>query len=639
MAKYGKGRGRESKANALKRYRSLIDNAVNWRNTEGYDSLWWRMIDLYRGRQVVELTPEDRITVNVSFGTINVIFPSVSVNYPKITVQPNQPEEELRAAVVEGLVNWQWKHFGFQPQFRLATKDWLMLGHGWLKVGYSFKEEEVKLGEDELYEEYEAQRAEADEYAAQFPEMANELPTDDQIAEHLGDTKLVTVEDQPFVERVSPFDMFVDPAATCLEDARWICQRIIRPLHEVQNDPNYKPSVRKAVQGDMSTYSYRDDFSARQRENYQNPELSYVTIWEFYDLDTQTMCVWANDMDDYLTDSHEMPFAFGHPYVMIRNYDVPEFFYPMGDLESIESLQMELNKTRSQMMQARKKFARKYLFKESAFGSEGRQALASDIDNTFVPVADEGTPFQELVQPLPQVQFPPEIYNYTQVVEQDIATVSGVSEYQRGQVPETRRTATEAAIISDSVSARSADKLATVETALSLVARRIVQVTQQFVTGEQVYRVMGPDGLFVWIPWSREEIQGEFDFAVEAGSTQPMNETVRRQTAIALSQTMGPFVQMGVVDPAQLARYLLQYGFGVTNPDKFLSPLAQQAGMQPGMPPEQGGVGGMQEPPMGGGYLDQETGNNANQELEQGIPPELRQQLSQQVGLQLPQGF
>ena len=43
---------------------------------------------------------------------------------------------------------------------------------------------------------------------------------------------------------------------------------------------------------------------------------------------------------------------------MLRNYDVPDYFYPMGDLESIESLQLELDKTRSQMMNARKRYAR-----------------------------------------------------------------------------------------------------------------------------------------------------------------------------------------------------------------------------------------------------------------------------------------
>ena len=44
-----------------------------------------------------------------------------------------------------------------------------------------------------------------------------------------------------------------------------------------------------------------------------------------------------------------MPYAYGQPFVMLRNYDVPDYFYPMGDLEAIESLQLELDKTRSQI--------------------------------------------------------------------------------------------------------------------------------------------------------------------------------------------------------------------------------------------------------------------------------------------------
>lgn len=618
-------------AKAHARYRMMLDHAKRWRNQEQYDELWWRMIDMYRGRQVTELTPEDRITVNISFGTLNVIYPSVSVNYPKITVAPTRPDLEDAAVVVEALVNYQWKHFGFQREFRAAVKDWLMIGHGWVKVGYKYKEKKVKLSPEEMDEQYSSMIAQADDYAANFPEYAPELPTDEQIAQHLADTQMIAEVDQPFVERISPFDVYVDPAATSLEDARWICQRIVRPLREVQSDPTYKRAVRKSVQGDLETYTERDNRDWRRRDR-QTPELQYSTIWEFYDLGQGTTCTWAEGADDYLVDPQEIPFAFGHPFVMLRNYDIPEHFYPMGDLESIESLQMELNKTRSQMMQARKKYARKYLYKSSAFGPEGRQALESDVDNTFVEAADDGVPLNELIAPLPQVPLSPEIYQHSQVVEQDIATVSGVSEYQRGQVPETRRTATEAAIISDSVSARAADKLATIESGLALVARRVIQVCQQYVTGDQVFRVTGNNGAMVWVPWTREEILGEYDFEVEAGSTQPMNETVRRQTAVALSQAMAPFVQMGIVDPAALARHLLQFGFNVRNAEKFLTqqmPMPQPGGMP--------GIGGNQGPPMGGGYINQETGDNAN-EGGQVVPFGIRSQLNGQVGLAMPNG-
>src|SRR5690606_9316031 len=131
--------------------------------------------------------------------------------------------------------------------------------------------------------------------------------------------------------------------------------------------------------------------------------------------------------------------------LMLRNYDIPDYFYPMGDLEAIEPLIQELNKTRSIAIQVRKKFARKFLYREGAFSPAGRQALLSDVDNTFVPVADENTPFTELIGAVPQISVPPEIFDHSEEIENDIGTVSGVSDYQRGQLPDTRQTATEAA--------------------------------------------------------------------------------------------------------------------------------------------------------------------------------------------------
>jgi hypothetical protein len=191
--------------------------------------------------------------------------------------------------------------------------------------------------------------------------------------------------------------------------------------------------------------------------------------------------------------------------------------------------------------------------------------------------------------------------------------VSGISDYQRGQSPETRQTATEAAIISDSVNARSADKLAKVELFMADVARRIVQLEQQFQSQTQVARVVGPDQAIYWVPYDREEIQGEYDFEVEAGSTQPMNETVRRQTATALMQAMAPFLGT-VVDPAAMAQHVLKIGFGIQNPGKFMmmQPLyEQQQAQEQGGQPAPGGVGGPQGPPMGGGFTDEngEVGN------------------------------
>jgi hypothetical protein len=629
---------RVSKAELRKRYRARLQAAKKFRDEERYDDLWDRMIDLYRGKHwPKELTPADRLVVNQAFSTINVIYPSVSVNNPKITVSPNMEEDEDRAIITEAVVNYLWTHYKYQEQFRLSVKDFLMIGHGWMKVGYRFKEREVSVSDDEYEESYQSAVQEADAFAAQRPDLAHELPTDDEIRESLVTTKMITVEDNPFVERISPFDVFVDPEATSMHDARWIAQRIIRTIEEVREDKRYVPKARNTVEPDAGVRGEEDGArQSRRRPSDSDLDSQRVTVWEFYDISRNTVCCFAQDSDEFLIEPTEIPYCTGHPFVMLRNYEVPDHFYPMGDLESLEPLQQELNMLRTQMQQARKKFARKYLYHESTFDQQGVQALQSDEDNTFVPVADENRPLNEVVAPLPQVPLPPDLYNTSQIVENDMGTVTGVSEYQRGQVPETRRTATEAAIISDSVNARAADKLSLIEHGIAAVAKKVIGCAQQFTTGDQVARVVGPRKASLWVPFSREDIEGEYDFSVEAGSTQPMNETVRRQTAQSLMNALGPLIPLGHIDVVALTEYLLQYGYGISNPKRF---IAQQPPM--GMPPQPGqeeaglqpdpsgldGMGGMvlQPPPMG---------DNAESDMS-GLGPGLVNQLQGQVGLQL----
>src|SRR5690606_29314085 len=258
-----------------------------------------------------------------------------------------------------------------------------------------------------------------------------------------------------------------------------------------------------------------------------------------------------------------------------------------------EDLQNELNETRTQMINHRKRYARKYLFDPSMFDPEGLSALKSDRDNELVPVQANGNDLLSAITPMPTVMVPPEFYNHSALITDDIDQISGVSDYQRGSLPEIRRTATEAAIIQDSMNARSSDKLARIESTLALVGERVIQLMQQFMTDEQVARVVKDTSQPVWIKYDRDYIQGSFDFEVVAGSTQPQNDTFRRQSALQLVDAMMPFIDLGIVDPVALAENVLRsFGF------KQLEGIIQQpAPMGEGAPPEGAPSEGM--PPEG----------------------------------------
>jgi hypothetical protein len=648
-----------SKAESLKRYRNRISHAKRWRDETGLDKTWERMLDLYKGKHFPKgLDEEDRIAINIAFSTINVIFPSITVNHPKIEVMANRPADEDRAVITEAVVNYWWRHYNFRTPFRRAAKDFLIIGHGWIKVGYKFAEGEESLSENEKRDQFEEMASQADEFAMENPEMANELPTDEEIAANVPESKTVILEDQPYLERVSPFDMFVDPEATSLDDAKWIAQRIIRPIEEVKEDKRYNSRVRRDLKADAVLSS---DWMTEDQKRKIDSDAQRVTVWEFYDLQRETISVFAEGGDDYLIDPQEMPYSFGHPFEYIANYEIPDEFYPIGDLEMVEAPQQELNKTRSQMMNHRKKYGRKYLYRASALGPEGRQGLESNEDNIAIEVIDDNQPLQDVIMPVPITPMSSDLYQYSQIIEADMDKVSGVNEYARGATPEVRRTATEAAMIQDASNARSSDKLALIELSIGNIARKIVQLAQQFMTGEQAARIVGAEGQQYWFDFNPEDIEGEFDFQVEGGSTQPQNDTFRRQQAVAMMNSLAPLIG-SVIDPAQIAKHVLQFGFGIKSPGKFMMPPPPPMPMGPeGQPmpeepmPEDMGMGPVRgEPGLNGEQMNpmdllaaQNAGGmeqagmqpapqtNMTQTGQGGLPPELLAQLQNQMGLSL----
>ena len=228
---------RKSKAELFEQYSRRVEMSRRWRQQEGFEDTWRRLIDLYRGKHWDgSTTEEDLVAVNLAFSTVNVIAPSVSVNHPKIVVSANRPEDEDRAAFVEAVINHLWRHYDFRTPFKRSVKDFLVMGHGWLKVGWRFTEQEQSLSENERADLLTESFLEADQFAADNPDMAAELPTNEDIMANVPSTEMRIVADQPFVERISPFDVYVDPEATCPEDMIWIAQRVVRPLEEAQKD-------------------------------------------------------------------------------------------------------------------------------------------------------------------------------------------------------------------------------------------------------------------------------------------------------------------------------------------------------------------------------------------------------------------
>lgn len=580
----------------LRTAKDRVTYATKWRAGAKYDEKWSKLIRMYASQyDYPELSAyEDVVAPNLMFSTANVIIPSIVVNHPKITVTARKPEGVENAAVVEAVSNYNWEHFDFHEEVKLMVKDFVVVGHGWCKVTWELEEEEVEIDRDEWKEMVATALMEAKQAAEQARLAGVKIvgPSDDDIIRSVPTKKMVVTADHPAVERVSPFDIYVDPEATRVRDARWIAQRRYVPLSEAKENEDWDARARKALKGSAMSEAKKDYgellFSGEERG--KDPD--FVVVWEYYDTLEKAMCVFADGSDMFLLKPEPMPYPFGHPFVPALNYVVPEKLYPIGDLETVMPLQMELALTRTQMVNDRKRFRRMYMYRPDQLGPEALAALTSADDNVLMPI-DGDMPFTDVFAPVSTSSLPPEFYNQTAMIIDDINLVSGVTEYQRGGASEIRRTATEASMIQDMSNARSAEKLSIIEGTISQIAQYTVQLAQKFLTTDQVAKIVGENGAIMWRPYAPEDIQGEFDFQVEAGSTQPMNESFRRQSAMQLLDAMAPFLSAGVVDPYKLAEHVMRNGFGIKTPQDFLvqQPMmpAQDPNVAPeGVPPEAG---------------------------------------------------
>jgi hypothetical protein len=112
------------------------------------------------------------------------------------------------------------------------------------------------------------------------------------------------------------------------------------------------------------------------------------------------------------------------------------------------------------------------------------------------------------------------------------------------------------------------------------IGQMMVSMNEQFIDEEKVIRIVGPQGA-TFMALRPEDLRGNFDVVVQAGSTMPVNEAVRRKQVMEMFQI---FAQDPEINQTELKRMVLE-SFGEKNIDKLL-PAPSQTQPEPGATPE-----------------------------------------------------
>jgi len=495
-------------------------------------------------------------TINMTLPHISLMATSIVSRDPQMLVVPIGGQDEStedNATFAQAVLHYFWKRTNATDDVKAATEDMLKLGNGFVKVGWDYVATEYKETPETLMDEtmIAIDRAEATGEDGGFaPDTSNLSAT------NKAQFTYQNVEsDDPFVEYVSPYDIFLARDARRLDTSRWIAQRLRLPLDDLYErfGEDAPISVDATIASDSLVSTYLNGQTTL-------PEvLSYAVIYEFYDMVTRELTVFQIDGSEPLYDG---PIPYQHrypPFVHFRNYnDGGMQCWAFGDLENIAGIQLMLGEVTRAQIDDLKRSGNKYAVRKRHMTPELKKQLESPIpDQVVVFDIPETSNLDDVVRPLTRTATPSDAYTMDAKLQDAMQGVLGINDFQAGGVGANRMSATAAAVVDGVATLRAQDKLAAVETGISSIGLRILLLCQEFLDENRAIRIAGANGS-MWLRVSASDIFGEFKVGVEGGSTRALNPATRAQRGIQTVQVVIPALSQLGYDPTNALRMALR---------------------------------------------------------------------------------
>lgn len=544
-----------------------INLSLKWR--EPYEKVWNRVLDYFKGKYFNVLTEDEQICVNMVYPHVKVVIPSIYSRNPDVIVIPRRREQynddmaRKRAEIMQNLLRYLLKSLDIKSEVKLCILDGILTGHAWVKTGYSTEFEKIN----------EEDKKDQSVISTILQKMGIKEKDDDEEPDDFQPNEKIVAE-RPWALRASPWDMIVPALSRRPEELAWIGERIIRPYEEVMENEDYDTSGLKPS-------ANANELLASLRGGKYNKipiadDAKYCILYEIWCGESEqvyTFCEGHKKALETKDSEYTMLDSRYHPYVMLRFNETPDEFYPMSDIEPAEPQLLELNETRSQMVNHRKRYNRRYITKPGALDPQAKADLKVGADGTIVELTPTYAedPIDGIIYPVQDANLPPEVYQVETRVKDDIYTILGTSDYA-SRASGGARTATEASIISSQTQNRVQERIDLIESFVNQIVRNIAQISQKYLDAQQLEPILGEDAIF-WVQLhSRKEIQGEYSFSIVYGSSTPINKDVDR------SQFM-QFYAMAKDDPMydqEKLRLELVRKFDLENPESWLVLELQQ---------------------------------------------------------------
>ena len=237
-----------------------------------------------------------------------------------------------------------------------------------------------------------------------------------------------------------------------------------------------------------------------------------------------------------------MPFKHGqYPFAKI-DHIISGRFYGISNIEDIISLQVEYNKTRSQIVEAKNRMARPQRYYTK--GSIDARKVTSE-PGLLIPV-NPGFNNPASVD-LPSL--PGYVLQEQDRTTHDMDENTGQNDIMRGRVPPGVHAASAIAYIQEESDSILHATIVSIEDATERLGRQILSNVQQYIPNDEIIKIVSRNNSIELEQFQHVDIKTDVDLRVEAGSMAPRS-TAGRQALIT------ELVKMGIIPPDKALQYM-----------------------------------------------------------------------------------
>lgn len=486
-----------------------------------YTKRWLTYLDAYRGDYFKnESLPDYKSNAvsNYIFSIIETIRPIMLDNDPKFQAMPRQPEGMEYANDVQEAFSYEWDREKMNLKLYRELINTLVIGTSIFFIPWDSEKKNVKA-----------------------------IP-------------------------VNPFNLFPDPLATSVDDAEYLiyatyknveCLKRLFPKHAqrlVGGSINYSELVQdndknatidnQVLVLEVWTRDYENEEVTIDGKNYLKPKYPNGRVI--------TICP---ELGIVLDDKH-MPYKDKEfPFVLIKDYDLPNKFWGEGEVAQLLSPQKHMNDLNNAIIDNAKTTANSpwIIDKNSGIGY-GKITTRPGL----ILRKNPGSEVKRMEAP----QMPMYVTNAIDIFKNDMEQISGVHNTLKGENATGVYTAQGILALQEAGQVRIRLKVKLLEESLALMSQKWYSRMKQYWKEDKWFRITRHDGSYDLKLFKKNILDFDYDIKVTAGSTMPVNRGAMLDLMIRLAQTPMPDGQM-IVDREAVVQYL---------PEEIKSALLQRMG-------------------------------------------------------------